>query len=440
MLHLYPTIMNNCSKRALLLQRWLARKYANSGSSSSSTSACGGADAAATGMAACQQQQQQRAYSNKVAGLASLSQLLYIQQRSRDGRPHGCRTTPRQQHPHHHRALHTLQQQHRDAAAAAAAAASTAAAQTPPAAAAAMSTIAPGSSTAVPSTTASGSSSSSSSGGAPVNTPTPMLTPGLMQQLEEDRRRHREAREAEAARREEEDRRRHREAREAEAARREDEGRRLQAALAAPAQQEAAVTAAREAHWKRVVAICATSALLMVRLRGAHCLRCIQIGEGFRLASQSPRPSPSHPHTIFNLHPLSAPTPSPLQYATRASISTAIVPMAEQYEWDKATSGAVLSSFFAGYSVTCVVPPAAAAVSSCRVCCALGFLFTTSPTPLLPFPHLPRPLPHTPQPQPYPPVTHAARSGAAASATSTAAARSSPLASSAGPPAPPSPH
>jgi hypothetical protein len=37
-----------------------------------------------------------------------------------------------------------------------------------------------------------------------------------------------------------------------------------------------------------------------------------------------------------------------MQYATRTCISTAIVPMAEEFQWDKATSGSVLSSFFAG--------------------------------------------------------------------------------------------
>jgi ACS family sodium-dependent inorganic phosphate cotransporter len=39
-------------------------------------------------------------------------------------------------------------------------------------------------------------------------------------------------------------------------------------------------------------------------------------------------------------------------YATRTSISTAIVPMAEQYGWDKRFCGTVLSAFFAGYSIT----------------------------------------------------------------------------------------
>lgn len=44
--------------------------------------------------------------------------------------------------------------------------------------------------------------------------------------------------------------------------------------------------------------------------------------------------------------------PRPLQYATRSCISTSIVPMAEEFGWDKKTCGTVLSSFFAGYCIT----------------------------------------------------------------------------------------
>ncbi|GBF97856.1 MFS family transporter: phosphate sugar [Raphidocelis subcapitata] len=44
-----------------------------------------------------------------------------------------------------------------------------------------------------------------------------------------------------------------------------------------------------------------------------------------------------------------------LMYATRTSISTAILPMAEQYGWGKGFCGTVLSAFFAGYSVTQVL-------------------------------------------------------------------------------------
>lgn len=39
-------------------------------------------------------------------------------------------------------------------------------------------------------------------------------------------------------------------------------------------------------------------------------------------------------------------------YADRSNISTAIVPMAAQFGWDKAFEGVVLSSFFAGYAAT----------------------------------------------------------------------------------------
>jgi len=36
----------------------------------------------------------------------------------------------------------------------------------------------------------------------------------------------------------------------------------------------------------------------------------------------------------------------------RASISVAIVPMAEQYGWSDSAKGAISSSFFAGYTIT----------------------------------------------------------------------------------------
>ena len=38
--------------------------------------------------------------------------------------------------------------------------------------------------------------------------------------------------------------------------------------------------------------------------------------------------------------------------ADRSNISTAIIPMAEQYSWDKSAQGVVLSAFFAGYLCT----------------------------------------------------------------------------------------
>ena len=39
----------------------------------------------------------------------------------------------------------------------------------------------------------------------------------------------------------------------------------------------------------------------------------------------------------------------------RASISVAIVPMAEQYGWSDSAKGAISSSFFAGYTITNLV-------------------------------------------------------------------------------------
>ncbi len=42
-------------------------------------------------------------------------------------------------------------------------------------------------------------------------------------------------------------------------------------------------------------------------------------------------------------------------YADRSNISTAILPMAEHFHWDKAFQGLVLSSFFAGYAATQVL-------------------------------------------------------------------------------------
>jgi hypothetical protein len=74
------------------------------------------------------------------------------------------------------------------------------------------------------------------------------------------------------------------------------------AAAAAAVEHSAAEAAAARARWRSVVAVCAGSALLM--------------------------------------------------YATRTSISTAIVPMAEQFDWDKKFCGTVLSAFFAGYGIT----------------------------------------------------------------------------------------
>jgi len=44
-----------------------------------------------------------------------------------------------------------------------------------------------------------------------------------------------------------------------------------------------------------------------------------------------------------------------LCYADRANLSTAILPMAEQYGWDSAFKGVVLSAFFAGYAATQVL-------------------------------------------------------------------------------------
>jgi ACS family sodium-dependent inorganic phosphate cotransporter len=44
-----------------------------------------------------------------------------------------------------------------------------------------------------------------------------------------------------------------------------------------------------------------------------------------------------------------------LCYADRANLSTAILPMAEQYGWDDAFKGVVLSAFFAGYAATQVL-------------------------------------------------------------------------------------
>jgi len=39
-------------------------------------------------------------------------------------------------------------------------------------------------------------------------------------------------------------------------------------------------------------------------------------------------------------------------YADRSNISTAILPMADQFGWDKSYQGFVLSAFFAGYMFT----------------------------------------------------------------------------------------
>lgn len=44
-----------------------------------------------------------------------------------------------------------------------------------------------------------------------------------------------------------------------------------------------------------------------------------------------------------------------ISYADRSNLSTAIIPMAENYHWDSVFSGLVLSSFWAGYSVTQVI-------------------------------------------------------------------------------------
>ena len=41
-------------------------------------------------------------------------------------------------------------------------------------------------------------------------------------------------------------------------------------------------------------------------------------------------------------------------YIDRVNISVAIIPMAEDLEWDKTTQGWVMSSFFIGYLVTMV--------------------------------------------------------------------------------------
>ncbi|GFH31223.1 MFS domain-containing protein, partial [Haematococcus lacustris] len=45
-------------------------------------------------------------------------------------------------------------------------------------------------------------------------------------------------------------------------------------------------------------------------------------------------------------------------YADRSNISTAVLPMAEHFGWDKAFTGIVLSSFFGGYALTQPCPPA----------------------------------------------------------------------------------
>lgn len=39
-------------------------------------------------------------------------------------------------------------------------------------------------------------------------------------------------------------------------------------------------------------------------------------------------------------------------YADRSNISTAIISMAEQYDWDAGKQGVILSAFFAGYMCT----------------------------------------------------------------------------------------
>ena len=44
-----------------------------------------------------------------------------------------------------------------------------------------------------------------------------------------------------------------------------------------------------------------------------------------------------------------------LCYLTRTNMSTAIVPMAEQFAWDRAACGNILSAFFAGYGMTQVI-------------------------------------------------------------------------------------
>ena len=42
-------------------------------------------------------------------------------------------------------------------------------------------------------------------------------------------------------------------------------------------------------------------------------------------------------------------------YADRSNISTAIIPMAEAFSWDKIAEGGVLSAFFYGYALTQIV-------------------------------------------------------------------------------------
>ena len=42
-------------------------------------------------------------------------------------------------------------------------------------------------------------------------------------------------------------------------------------------------------------------------------------------------------------------------YADRSNISTAIIPMAKDFGWDKIQSGGVLSAFFYGYAMTQLV-------------------------------------------------------------------------------------
>jgi hypothetical protein len=61
-------------------------------------------------------------------------------------------------------------------------------------------------------------------------------------------------------------------------------------------------------------------------------------------------------------------------YADRSNISTAIISMAEQYQWDSGTQGIILSAFFAGYVCTQLVGGGCQGHASCRCGDAAGNL------------------------------------------------------------------
>ena len=56
----------------------------------------------------------------------------------------------------------------------------------------------------------------------------------------------------------------------------------------------------------------------------------------------------------------------------RASISVAIVPMAEQFGWSDSAKGAISSSFFLGYTVTNLIGEVnTARRTHCAICCSM---------------------------------------------------------------------